>query len=156
MNRNLAASASGRLPRHCKRDFCQLDLRFRVPRGSVAEIRFLNSGLCCVLFAMGRRLGMLLVAAPLLPSLVMFGQIADAGVRGELQASAALAVLGYLATMYVLPTFTPFLSRRGLTGKDLCKKGTASADKEMRVPVLLNCFGTLTFLCPAATYSSIM
>lgn len=74
---------------------------------------------------------MLLVAGPLLPPLLLFGQIQDVGIQRELGASAALAVLGYLATLYVLPTFTPFLSRRGLTGKDLCKKGTASADKEM-------------------------
>lgn len=79
----------------------------------------------------GRVPGLLLVVAPLLPSLVLFGQIKDAGTRGELGASAVLAVLGYLATVYVLPTFTPFLARSGLTGKDLCKKGTASADKEM-------------------------
>lgn len=80
---------------------------------------------------MGRRLGLLLVAAPLLPSLTLFNDIEDAGVRTELQASAVLAVLGYLATLYVLPTFTPFLARRGLTGKDLCKRGTASADKDV-------------------------
>lgn len=79
----------------------------------------------------GRVPGLLLVAAPLLPSLFLFAQIKDAGARGELGASAVLAVLGYLATVYVLPTFTPFLSRSGLTGRDLCKKGTASADKEM-------------------------
>ena len=73
----------------------------------------------------------LLVAAPLLPALVLFRRIEDAGVTRELQASAGIALLGYLATCFVLPTFTPFLVRRGLTGKDLCKKGTASADKEM-------------------------
>eukprot|EP00904_Undaria_pinnatifida_P000502 jgi/Undpi1/10452/HiC_scaffold_29.g12902.m1 len=80
---------------------------------------------------LGRRSGLLLVAAPLLPSLFLFGQIDDAVVRSKLQASAALAVLGYLGMIYVLPTFTPFLARSGLTGKDLCKKGTASADKEI-------------------------
>lgn len=82
----------------------------------------------------GRIPGLLLVVVPLLPSLVIFGQISndnDSGIRGELGASAVLAVFGYLATVYVLPTFTPFLARSGLTGKDLCKKGTASADKEM-------------------------
>ncbi|CAM9640163.1 unnamed protein product [Ascophyllum nodosum] len=73
----------------------------------------------------------LLVAAPLLPALVLFRRIEDAGVTRELQASAGIALLGYLATCFVLPTFTPFLVRRGLTGKDLCKKGTASADKEI-------------------------
>lgn len=75
--------------------------------------------------------GLLLVVAPLLPSLVLFSGIEDSNARGELRASAALAVMGYLATVYVLPTFTPFLARSGLTGKDLCKKGTSSADKAM-------------------------
>ena len=75
--------------------------------------------------------GFLLVAAPLLPSLVLFGRIEDSVARGELRASAALATLGYVATVYVLPTFTPFLARSGLTGKDLCKKGTSSADKDV-------------------------
>ena len=80
---------------------------------------------------LGRRSGLLLVAAPLLPSLVLFGQIDDATVRSELRASAVLAMLGYVGMIYVLPTFTPFLAKSGLTGKDLCKKGTASADKKM-------------------------
>lgn len=80
---------------------------------------------------LARRSGLLLVAAPLLPALLLFGQIDEAAVRSELRASAALAVLGYVGMIYVLPTFTPFLARSGLTGKDLCKKGTASADKEM-------------------------
>ncbi|CAN0307568.1 unnamed protein product [Scytosiphon promiscuus] len=79
----------------------------------------------------GRIPGLLLVAAPLLPSLVLFGGIEDSNASSELRASAALAALGYLATVYVLPTFTPFLARSGLTGKDLCKKGTSSADKDM-------------------------
>lgn len=81
----------------------------------------------------GRLPGLLLVVAPLLPSLFLFGQIQDSGARGELGATAVLAVLGYLGTVYVLPTFTPFLARSGLTGRDLCKKGTASADKDMWV-----------------------
>lgn len=77
--------------------------------------------------------GLFLVAAPLLPSLFLFLKIEDpSGVaQNEILASAALAVLGYLATLLVLPTFTPFLSRRGLTGNDLCKRGTPSADKPM-------------------------
>ncbi|CAM9628722.1 unnamed protein product [Ectocarpus sp. 12 AP-2014] len=79
----------------------------------------------------GRVPDQLLVAASILPSLALFGQIEDPSARGQLQASAALATLGYLATIYVLPTFTPFLARSGLTGKDLCKKGTASAEKEI-------------------------
>lgn len=80
---------------------------------------------------MGRHSGLLLVAAPILPSLIMFSQIENAAVRSQLRASAVIAGLGYLATLYVLPTFTPFLARRGLTGKDLCKRGTASADKDV-------------------------
>eukprot|EP00752_Nemacystus_decipiens_P018485 g16574.t1 len=75
--------------------------------------------------------GLLLVVVPLLPSLFLFGHVKDSAARGELGASAALAVLGYFATVYVLPTFTPFLARSGLTGRDLCKKGTKSADKEI-------------------------
>lgn len=74
---------------------------------------------------------MLLVATPLLPSYFLFRRIEDVGITSELQSSAAIALLGYLATSQVLPTFTPFLSRRGLVGKDFLKKGTASADKLM-------------------------
>lgn len=72
-----------------------------------------------------------MVAAPLLPSVIMFGQIKDSSTLNEILASAVLAVLGYLATLFVLPTFTPFLSRRGLVGKDLCKKGEPSAEIPM-------------------------
>lgn len=72
-----------------------------------------------------------MVTALLLPSLILFGKIEDSRIQNEILASAALAVLGYWATLLVLPTFTPFLSKRGLTGKDLCKKGTPSANKAM-------------------------
>lgn len=80
---------------------------------------------------MERKSKMLLVAMPLLPALVLFRRIEDVGVKRELQASAIIALLGYQATLLVLPTFTPFLSRRGLVGKDFLKKGTASAEKLM-------------------------
>lgn len=74
---------------------------------------------------------MLMIAVPLIPSVILFGQVKDSNTQGEILASAALAVLGYLATLFVLPTFTPFLLRRGIGGKDLCKKGTHSAEIPM-------------------------
>lgn len=80
---------------------------------------------------MARWQNVLLVVAPLLPSLILFSQVEGADIRSELVASSALALLGYVATLYVLPTFTPFLVRNGLSGKDMCKKGTAAADKPM-------------------------
>lgn len=80
---------------------------------------------------MGSLLGFLMVTAPLLPSVILFRQIEDSTTRNEILASAGLGLLGYMATLFVLPTFTPFLARRGLTGKDLCKKGTPSAEKPM-------------------------
>ncbi|CAM9348367.1 unnamed protein product [Choristocarpus tenellus] len=73
--------------------------------------------------------GWMLVAIPLLPCLALFGSIRDSDIHHQLLASAALAGLGFLSTLLVLPTFTPFLTRRGLTGKDLCKKGTSAAEK---------------------------
>lgn len=80
---------------------------------------------------MGPKSRMLLVATPLFPSYFLFRRIEDVGIKSELLSSAIIALLGYLTTSWVLPTFTPFLSRRGLVGKDFLKKGTASADKLM-------------------------
>ncbi|CAM9324246.1 unnamed protein product, partial [Chrysoparadoxa australica] len=74
--------------------------------------------------------GAALVALPLLPScFISYFGLNDAAGNTQLLASLVLALFGYLATLLLVPQFSPFLAKRGLTGKDLCKKGQPGADK---------------------------
>jgi hypothetical protein len=82
--------------------------------------------------------GALLVFAPLLPVLVaawnlMHSSNNDAELRQQLLASFGLSLLGFAGTVALVPEFTKFLSKKGLTGKDLCKKGMEGGDKPMLV-----------------------
>jgi hypothetical protein len=82
--------------------------------------------------------GALLVFAPLLPVLVaawhlMQSHNNDAELRQQLLASFGLSLLGFAGTVALLPEFTKFLSKKGLTGKDLCKKGMEGGDRPMLV-----------------------
>eukprot|EP00953_Heterococcus_sp_UTEX-ZZ885_P040809 20854-Heterococcus_DN1.PRE.1 len=78
--------------------------------------------------------GALLVSAPLLPVLAAAWQLMqssnnDAELRQQLLASFGLSLLGFAATVALVPEFTKFLSKKGLTGKDLCKKGMEGGER---------------------------
>ena len=51
--------------------------------------------------------------------------------RAQIFASLALSLLGYAGTVALVPEFTRFLEKRGLFGKDLCKRGIAGGDIPM-------------------------
>jgi hypothetical protein len=89
--------------------------------------------------------GALLVFAPLLPVLVAAWQLMkssnnDAELRQQLLASFGLSLLGFAGTVALVPEFTKFLSKKGLTGKDLCKKGMEGGDRPMLVSQLTQIF----------------
>ena len=79
------------------------------------------------------RLGCL--AAPLLPALglILLHPLPEGlrAEREELRGGALMALAGCAATLSLIPNFTWFLVRRGITGKDLGKKGLPGAEKPL-------------------------
>lgn len=66
--------------------------------------------------------------------------------HGQLLASFCLAVLGCAATVSLIPEFTTFLKKKGLIGKDLCKRGTDAG--EIPVPEATGVVpGTIFLIC---------
>ena len=51
----------------------------------------------------------------------------------QLLAYVTMAVLGYFVTARMVPTIKMYTLRKGISGKDLGKRGTSIADKEMYV-----------------------
>ena len=51
----------------------------------------------------------------------------------QLLAYVTMAILGYLVTARMVPTIKMYTLRKGISGKDLGKRGTSIADKEMYV-----------------------
>lgn len=52
-------------------------------------------------------------------------------VGSQLLAYLTMAILGYIATYRLVPNIKTYMLRAGIYGKDLGKRGTAIADKEM-------------------------
>jgi len=52
-------------------------------------------------------------------------------VGSQLVAYATMAVLGFVATQRLVPHIQQYTLRKGISGRDLGKRGTAAADKEM-------------------------
>lgn len=52
-------------------------------------------------------------------------------VGSQLLAYLAMAIFGYVATYRLVPNIKIYTLRKGICGKDLGKRGTAMADKEM-------------------------
>lgn len=103
----------------------------------------------------GSGLNILIAIVPLLPSVALFMQLRDADIdvpasdkslplyhqlstRMQLIASAAIAVGGFLATSSLVPVIAEYTRRKGLCGKDLCKRGLFADEKDMYVSTLLN------------------
>jgi hypothetical protein len=52
-------------------------------------------------------------------------------VASQLLAYLLVAVLGFMVTNRLVPNIRQYTLRKGISGKDLGKKGTSSADKDM-------------------------
>ena len=52
-------------------------------------------------------------------------------VGSQLLAYVAVALLGYVATLKLIPNIKQYTLRKGICGKDLGKRGTSIADKDM-------------------------
>ncbi len=55
-------------------------------------------------------------------------QVEDAKIQALIAASAAVGVLGFFMTRYLIPPVTSKTAARGICGKDLNKKGTPAGD----------------------------
>jgi len=82
----------------------------------------------------------------LIPSLlILCTKVAqDEIVFNEILASIVLALLGYFSTYRLIPYFQGFVKKRGLTGRDLCKKGTEAGEKA--IPEAMGIVPGLSFL----------
>eukprot|EP00611_Tribonema_gayanum_P031032 TRINITY_DN880_c0_g1_i3.p1 TRINITY_DN880_c0_g1~~TRINITY_DN880_c0_g1_i3.p1 ORF type:complete len:475 (+),score=87.12 TRINITY_DN880_c0_g1_i3:2214-3638(+) len=75
-----------------------------------------------------------LAVLPLVPAIwvawphLVHDPVSRSSLFQQLVASLCLAVLGFVGTVALIPRFVPYLAKRGLVGKDLCKKGMAGGD----------------------------
>ena len=65
------------------------------------------------------------------PSALLWRSIHDEAVRGLLAVAGGFAFLSFLATLCLVPLFAPYLSRRGLKGRDMGRRGTPQEAVEM-------------------------
>jgi hypothetical protein len=83
---------------------------------------------------------------PLLPSAFIFLRLRDGDIptadapvpfhhqlstRMQLAASAVIAIGGFLTTSSLVPVIAEYTRRKGLCGKDLCKRGLFADEKDM-------------------------
>ena len=57
-------------------------------------------------------------------------------IGAQLVAYVTMAVLGYIATSKMVPTIKHYTLRKGISGKDLGKKGTQMEDEQVYVPLI--------------------
>lgn len=86
----------------------------------------------------------LLAVLPLLPSLCCMAMLKSKATLGALCGSAAISVVGYFTTYKLIPIFAEYTLKRGISGKDLGKKGTELESKD--VPEGLGVVTGITFL----------
>ena len=92
----------------------------------------------------------LLAVTPLIPSIVLVFSIKDVSVVQQLAISIAIAIGGYLVTSSLIPVVAEFTLKRGLSGKDLGKKGSKLESKD--VPEALGLVtGTVYLICAIAS-----
>lgn len=88
----------------------------------------------------------MIALVPLLPSVFIFLRLHDGAVtaadtsapvyhhlstRMQLAASAVIAIGGFFTTSSLVPVIAEYTRRKGLCGKDLCKRGLFADEKEM-------------------------
>lgn len=75
----------------------------------------------------------ILAALPLLPPLLLFCQVLvhHNALYTQLLAYLVMSMGGYVATDRLIPSIQVYMLRKGICGKDLGKRGTSVADKDM-------------------------
>lgn len=68
---------------------------------------------------------------PLAPSIILFFLLEDNVLRNVIFFSGAIAIGGFLSTSYLIPVVAQYTLRRGICGRDLCKKGTRNESKDI-------------------------
>ena len=73
----------------------------------------------------------LFCVACVVPAAYLYAHIADGAVRTQLAVTAGYSVLAYFATVWLVSVFSSYLSRRGLKGRDMGRRGTPLEHVEM-------------------------
>lgn len=88
----------------------------------------------------------LLAVLPLLPSAYVLSVIQDSEIQVKIFMSVVISVLGYLLTNPLITIVAEYTLRKGLSGKDMGKKGSASESKD--IPEALGIVsGTVFLIC---------
>lgn len=92
----------------------------------------------------------LLAALPLLPSGLAFLYVQESALRSKIVTSGGISVLGFVLTSYLVQVVAEYTLRKGLSGKDMGKKGSASESTD--VPEALGIVsGTVFLICTIAS-----
>jgi UDP-N-acetylglucosamine--dolichyl-phosphate N-acetylglucosaminephosphotransferase len=89
----------------------------------------------------------LLALLPLVPSAILAATITNLPIIHMLIASLAISIGGCCLTNYLVPVIAEFTLKRGLTGKDMGKKGTLRESKD--IPEALGIVAGTVFLMTA-------
>ena len=84
---------------------------------------------------------------PLVPSIVAFYHIENPEVQRVYVVSVLVSLCGFLLTTTLVPVMAEYTAKKGLSGKDLGKRGTAQEDKQ--VPEALGLVAGTVFLVNA-------
>jgi UDP-N-acetylglucosamine--dolichyl-phosphate N-acetylglucosaminephosphotransferase len=86
-----------------------------------------------------RALEVLAVAATLAPACYFGAHIADTNIQKQLLFSLASSVCCFLVTKWLVPNIAQYLSRKGLKGRDMGRRGTPSETTEIPSAVGIVC-----------------
>jgi hypothetical protein len=80
----------------------------------------------------------LLAIVPLLPSVYLSSQLRDVDTRNQLFKSALIGCAAFMLTQYLVPIVAEYTKKKGLSGKDLCKRGLTADEKDMYIFCMVN------------------
>lgn len=95
---------------------------------------------CCYL----TMLDVLFAVIPLLPSLICVFFIGNFHIVAEIFFSASLSIVAFITTSILVPIIAEYTLKRGLSGKDLGKKGTKSESDD--IPEAVGLVSGISFL----------
>jgi UDP-N-acetylglucosamine--dolichyl-phosphate N-acetylglucosaminephosphotransferase len=87
-----------------------------------------------------------LATIPLVPSLVCMWWIHDSSTIKQLIFSVVISSMGFIATNSLIPVFSEYTLKRGLSGKDLGKKGTPLESRDVPEALGIVC-GVVFLVC---------
>ena len=91
-------------------------------------------------------LDVILAGLPLIPPLLCVFQIRDESTLYQISFSVAISVLGFIVTNSLIPVFAEYTLKRGLSGKDLGKKGTPLESRDVPEALGIVC-GVVFLVC---------